>query len=173
MTQSPAIRAAGPDDTAWIESYLRAQWHTTIMVVHGERIDLASLPALIAGDRHGLVTWRRLGDDAELASINATPPWEGTGTALVEALVEHLRAEGCARLWLTTTNDNLRALRFYMRRGFRMVQVRFGGVDQARTLKPAIPLEGQDGIPRHDEIDLCRLIAPAAAGVPRPPWNPR
>jgi hypothetical protein len=141
-------------------------------VVHGESIDPASLPALIADDRRGLLTWRRLGDDAELVTINAIPPGQGTGTALLEALVEHLRAEGCARLWLTTTNDNLGALRFYMRRGFRLAHVRFGGVDQARTLKPSIPLQGQDGIPRHDELDLVRLIdAGANAGVPRPPWN--
>ena len=173
MTQSPAIRAAGPEDAPWIEAYLREQWRGAIaMVVHGESIDLTSLPALIAGDRRGLLTWRRLGGDAELASINATPAWEGTGTALVEALVALLKAQGCARLWLTTTNDNLRALRFYMRRGFRMAHVRFGGVDQARTLKPSIPLQGQDGIPRHDEIDLVRLIdADADAGAPRPPWN--
>ena len=28
---------------------------------------------------------------------------------------------GCRRVWLITTNDNLRALRFYQRRGFRLV----------------------------------------------------
>src|SRR6516225_6261629 len=87
VTDGRAIRAAGAEDAPWIASYLREQWHATVMVVHGERIDLTLLPALIAGDRRGLLTWRRLGDDAELASINATPPWEGTGTALVEALV--------------------------------------------------------------------------------------
>ena len=172
MTDGRAIRAAGAEDASWIASYLREQWHATVMVVHGERIDLTLLPALIAGDRRGLLTWRRLRDDAELASINATPPWEGTGTALVEALVALLRAEGCARLWLTTTNDNLRALRFYMRRGFRLAQVRFGGVDQTRRLKPSIPVAGQDGIPRHEEIDLVRLIdVGATSGVPRPPWG--
>lgn len=157
----PSIRAAEPADASWIVHFLRERWGATTTVVHGESIDAARLPALIAGDRIGLVTYRLLGEDGELVTINADPPGEGTGTALLEALVERLKILGCLRLWLTTTNDNLRALRFYMRRGFRMVHVRFGAVDQARKAKPSIPLVGEYGIPIHDEIDLCCALGPA------------
>jgi GNAT superfamily N-acetyltransferase len=165
----PSIRAAEPTDASWIEHFLRERWGATTTVVHGESIDAALLPALIAGDRVGLVTYRPVGDDAELVTINADPPGEGTGTALLEALVERLKTHGCPRLWLTTTNDNLRALRFYMRRSFRMVHVRFGAVDQARKVKPSIPMVGEYGIPIHDEIDLCRALGPAT--MPRSPWR--
>ncbi|MFD0788518.1 GNAT family N-acetyltransferase, partial [Micromonospora azadirachtae] len=64
------------------------------------------------------------------------------------------RAAGLPRLWLITTNDNLRALRFYQRRGLRLVGVDPGAVDRARRLKPEIPLLGEDGIPLHDELIL-------------------
>jgi len=54
-----------------------------------------------------------------------------------------------------TTNDNLRALGFYQRRGFRLASLRPGAVDEARrTLKPEIPEIGDDGIPIRDELDL-------------------
>ncbi|MGD8245715.1 MAG: hypothetical protein PVG25_02965 [Anaerolineae bacterium] len=58
------------------------------------------------------------------------------------------------RIWLITTNDNLAALRFYQRRGFSLVAVHPGAVDQARTLKPEIPAIGHSGIPIRDEIEL-------------------
>jgi GNAT superfamily N-acetyltransferase len=111
------------------------QWE--IVVVHGEGIEAARLPALIAmaDDRHGLATYRRLDRDAELVTLDADPTGVGTGTALIEALVARLKADGGERLWLTTTNDKLSALRFYLRRDFRLIQVRLGAVDDARRRK--------------------------------------
>jgi GNAT superfamily N-acetyltransferase len=129
----PLIRRAGPADATWIVNSLRGRWSTTTIVVHGEVIEVAELPALIiAGDRQGLATYRALGRDAELVTLDAMPTGAGIGTALIEALVTRLHGEGRERLWLTTTNDKLSALRFYMRRGFRVIQVRPGAVDAAR-----------------------------------------
>jgi GNAT superfamily N-acetyltransferase len=120
------------------------------IVVRGEVIDAAALPALIAETRCGLATWRRHGSDAELVTLDAVPAGLGMGTALIEALVALLRAEGCQRLWLTMTNDNVSALRFYLLRGFRLVHVRPGAVDGDRVLKPSIPAIGVHGIPMQD-----------------------
>jgi hypothetical protein len=77
-----------------------------------------------------------------------------------KALVSELAARAVGRLCLTTTNDNLDALRFYQRRGFRITGVRAGAVDAARRQKPAIPAVGSFGIPLRDELDLVRLIGP-------------
>ena len=54
---------------------------------------------------------------------------------------------------MITTNDNLQALRFYQRRGYRLTAVHAGAVDQARPIKPSIPIVGAHGIPIHDEIE--------------------
>jgi GNAT superfamily N-acetyltransferase len=169
----PLIRPTGPADATWIVDFLRDRWNATTIVVHGEIIEAAELPALIAGDRQGLATYRALGRDAELVTLDAMPTAVGTGTALIEALTTRLQGEGCKRLWLTTTNDKLSALRFYLRRGFRVIQVRPGAVDAARKLKPTIPVIGEHGIPVHEEIDLCRVLATnSAEGLPaRPPWS--
>jgi ribosomal protein S18 acetylase RimI-like enzyme len=59
---------------------------------------------------------------------------------------------------LTTTNDNVDALRFYQRRGFRLAALRPGAVDEARRIKPEIPQVGEHGIPLHDELDLVRPV---------------
>jgi GNAT superfamily N-acetyltransferase len=152
------IRPPGPADALWINSFLRDRWGATTIVVHGEVIEATRLPALMAGDRHGLATYRRLDRDAELVTLDADPTGAGTGTALIEALVALLRTDGCERLWLTTTNDKLSALRFYLRRDFRLIQVRLGAVDDARRRKPSIPTIGEYGIPLRDELDLCRVL---------------
>src|SRR5262244_2162180 len=105
----PEVRPAAAGDRAWIAEFLREHWGAATVVVHGEVIDAAQLPALIAEPRRGLATYRRLGGDAELVTLDAVPPGGGTGTALLEALTRKLGAEGCARLWLTMTNGNLSA----------------------------------------------------------------
>jgi hypothetical protein len=169
------IRIGGPADAAWINGFLRNRWGATTIVAHGEVIEAATLPALIAlaKNRRGLATYRRLGRDAELVTLDADPPGIGTGAILVEALATRLQAGGCERLWLTTTNDKLSALRFYLRRSFRLIQVRLGAVDEARKLKPSIPTVGECGIAMRDELDLCRMIDTQITGreVFVPPWG--
>lgn len=169
------IRMGGPADAAWIDEFLRNRWGAITIVVHGEVIEANTLPALIAMARNqrGLATYRRLGRDAELVTLDADPTGIGTGAALVEGLAVRLQADGCERLWLTTTNDKLSALRFYLRRGFRLIQVRLGAVDRARRLKPSIPAGGEYGIPMRDELDLCRVLDARVTDceVFMPPWD--
>jgi hypothetical protein len=66
-----------------------------------------------------------------------------------------VRAAGLSRIWVVTTNDNLDALRFYQRRGFRLLALRPAAVDAARrSLKPSIGTVGSYGIPLRDELEL-------------------
>ncbi len=73
---------------------------------------------------------------------------------LIEAVKQAAVSAGCRRLWLITTNDNLHALRFYQKRGFRLVAVYPNALEESRRLKPEIPLVGLDGIPLRDELEL-------------------
>jgi hypothetical protein len=114
----------------------------------------------------------RFADGAcELVVLEAFEPGQGTGTALLEAVLEAARGAGAHRLWLITTNDNTDALRFYQRHGLRLVRLHSGAVTAARELlKPEIPLLGNHGIPIRDEIELEIVLAagPAdGAGVAR------
>ncbi|TQF06151.1 GNAT family N-acetyltransferase [Kitasatospora acidiphila] len=156
MTE-PHIRAAGPGDRAVIARILADSWGSTVIVVHGDRYDALELPALLAerdGEPAGLLTYRLSADGLEVVSLDALHRGGGTGSALLAAAIEAAGRAGAARLWLVTTNDNLDALRFYQRRGLRITAVNPGAVDRARTVKPAIPLVGEYGIPLHDKLVL-------------------
>jgi pimeloyl-ACP methyl ester carboxylesterase/N-acetylglutamate synthase-like GNAT family acetyltransferase len=152
--EPPHVREKGADDQRWVEELLQERWGSRIVVAHGASYDAASLPALVAGQREGLASYRIDGDQAELVTLDARIPGEGTGTALIGALMQTLASYGVRELCVTTTNDNLRALRFYQRRGFRIAAVRCGAVDDGRRLKPSIANLGQHGIPIRDEIEL-------------------
>lgn len=131
------------------------------MVSRGRVHRLTEQSALIAWhgpERVGLATYSIAGQSAELTSIETTDPGRGIGSKLLSVVEEHARNSGCGRLWLITTNDNLDALRFYQRRGFRISAIHHGDVDEARAIKPSIPLVGSYGIPIHDEIELDKKL---------------
>jgi hypothetical protein len=68
--------------------------------------------------------------------------------------VEEARKRNCWRVFLITTNDNLNALGFYQKRGFELVAIHRGAVNESRKVKPSIPLIGDNNIPLRDEIEL-------------------
>ena len=132
---------------------LEAEWGGPV-VVRGMTYDFDDCEIMMAGEMEGLAALS--GHDrpiAELVAINAFERRRGVGTAILEACVDHLR-EKFHTLRLATTNDNLDALRFYQRRGFRLAALRAGAVDEARLRKPAIPSVGEYELPIRDELDL-------------------
>ena len=143
-------------DEAWANAFLDDHVGGRRQARRGEVIDVLQPGlGLVAGDGLGLLAYRVDGDGFELTAIAADPAGHGTGTALVEALVAVARAQRVGVIRVVTTNDNLDALAFYQRRGFRLGEVRLGAVDAARrTLKPEIPVVGEHGIEMHDEIEL-------------------
>jgi ribosomal protein S18 acetylase RimI-like enzyme len=94
------------------------------------------------------------GYQGEVVTISTRTENRGVGTALLAAAVDAIRQAGCVRAMLTTTNDNLRALGFYQKRGWQLARLYQGFVDDARKRKPAIPEVGLNGIRIRDEIEL-------------------
>ncbi len=140
-------------DEPWLRAFLEREWGGTSMLVHGDEIDLTAFPALVA-DRNAGIAIFRADEPAELLLLSAAKHRAGVGSALLSAVVATLRARGRRSLRVTTTNDNLDALRFYQRRGFRLVDLRPGALSAARRRKPSIPDRGKYGIPLTDELDL-------------------
>jgi ribosomal protein S18 acetylase RimI-like enzyme len=151
------IRAFTDADVPWAERLLGG-FGGRLQVRLGSVVDPLACPGLVAerdGEPVGVVTYAADGDDVEVVYIEVTAKHQGVGTRLLDAV--EARTQG-HRLWLVTTNDNLDALRFYQRRGFRIAQVRPGASDEARrTLKPSMSEVGNFGIPIRDEIVLERL----------------
>ena len=90
--------------------------------------------------------------------VDARGFWDSVSRKL--DVIERARKNGCRRIWLTTTNDRLRAIGFYQRLGFRMVAINLGAVDEARKTKPQIPETGERGVEIHDEIVMELKIEP-------------
>ena len=126
----------------------------------GELVDASARPAVVAfeaGEVAGVLVYDVVGADCEILVLHAERQWAGLGTAMVDKVAGLAVAAGCRRYWVLTTNDNVDALRFYQRRGFRLSALRCGAVDDARrTLKPEIPPTGDYGIPLRDEIELAQ-----------------
>jgi GNAT superfamily N-acetyltransferase len=156
--QPPIARPATPDDRAAIDAVHLAVWGGPVVVGHDRIFVLDQLPAFVAeaadGSIVGALCYEEAGDALEIVSIGAVAPARGAGTALLHAAVTYARVAGLRRVWLVTTNDNLDALRFYQRRGMRLVGVDPGAVDRARRLKPTIPLVGAYGIALRDELTM-------------------
>jgi len=161
--KEPEIRVRPIDDgdrpmLAWLVAEL---WGSEIVAVHGISLRPAELGGFIAERSRrvvGLLTYQLAGTSLEIVTLNAIDRRAGIGTMLIEAAVGQARLFGCREIRLTTTNDNVDALRFYQRRGFRLAELRPGAVDQSRRRKPEIPRVGDYGIPLRDEIDLTRQI---------------
>ena len=125
-------------------------------------MDGESLSALRIVDEAGLAgvaSWRADGPEWEVVTLDSLRQFNGVGTALVGAVVERAGAARVRRLWLITTNDNLDALRFYQRRGWRIAKVWPDAVGESRKIKPSIPDTGAYGIPIRDEIELEYRLA--------------
>jgi ribosomal protein S18 acetylase RimI-like enzyme len=166
MINSPLhIRPLTPSDQDWVRQKMVEEWGAEIIVVHGKVFRPANLPGFVAeldGEIVGLLTYRMDGRDCEVMTLNAWREGMGVGTALIAAARQVAGAAlslskgqaRCGRLYLVTTNDNTRALRFYQKRGFTICAVRLNVMDESRKIKPQISLTGEDGIPIRDEIEL-------------------
>jgi GNAT superfamily N-acetyltransferase len=156
------VRALRDDERAWAGVALREAWGADVVVYgDGREHRPAALPGLIAeadGERAGLATYA-IGDGrCELVTLNAFTIGAGVGGALVEAVADAARGTGCARVCVTTTNDNLPALVLYQRHGFVLTALHPGAVEIARRRKPQISATGHAGIPIRDELELVRAL---------------
>lgn len=77
---------------------------------------------------------------------------------MLNEVIREAKEIGVEKIRLITTNDNLPALRFYQKRGFDMVHIYRNALEQARKIKPEIPLIGMDGIPLKHEIELNFML---------------
>jgi GNAT superfamily N-acetyltransferase len=155
---SLVVRPARPDDGAFVRRLLVERWYGTAVTSKRKLYNVTTLPCLVAdvdGVRTGLVALAHAHGETVIVLLEAGSPGQGIGKALLHAAIDAAREAGSHRLWLTTTNDNVRALKFYLREGMRLVAVDLGAADDARRrLKPAIPTHAADGTPITDEWEL-------------------
>lgn len=162
MVSGYSIRFIDSSDQDWAEKVISQFWGSKLVVAHGVKYFPSRLPGLVACHgkvKVGLLTYHLGDSDCEIVTLNSLQPNLGIGTALLKAVGKVASQSGVRRLWLVTTNDNLPALRFYQKRGFKLVAVHCNALEKSRQLKPSLPLNGLDGIPLRDEIELEMVLS--------------
>jgi ribosomal protein S18 acetylase RimI-like enzyme len=152
------VRPLTDADRPWAVQVEADSWSTPAVARLGELVDPTLLPgfvALLDGEPVGLASYAVRGDECELVTIRSLREGRGVGRALFDAVRGAASDTGCTRLWLITTNDNLRALELYQRLGMDLVALHRNAVtDARRTLKPSIPERGAHDIPIAHELEL-------------------
>jgi N-acetylglutamate synthase-like GNAT family acetyltransferase len=151
------IRRLTRDDLPQLRQFWVKHWGSEEMVTRGNVYRPEQLEGFVIENGTewiGLLTFFLKDNECEVTSLDSLREHQGIGTELLNAIMKEARNQNCKRLFLITTNDNMHALRFYQKRGFRLVALYRGAVNESRKIKPSIPLTGFDGIPLRDEIEL-------------------
>jgi len=132
------------------------------IAIHRELFDFRELPCFIAlsdsQELLGYCYYRFVNSECEIMAIESMQQNIGIGTALIKRVEELVYSKNCTRIYLTTTNDNINALRFYQRYGFVMCAIRLNELDYSRKIIPAIPLIGDNDIPVLHEIEFEMIL---------------
>jgi ribosomal protein S18 acetylase RimI-like enzyme len=143
-------------------AYFLENWGSPEMVISTGIYRCDELPGFAAIDSNneiiGLITFVDRGKKREIISLDASMEGQGIGSALLLTAETDAKEKGVLQVVLATTNDNLNALRFYQKRGYHLRQILCNAVEEARKIKPAIPLIGYEGIPIRDELILEKKL---------------
>jgi peroxiredoxin/GNAT superfamily N-acetyltransferase len=141
---------------------LLRHWHATAIWSRGVTFHADRLLTFVArrGEEwvgHVTLAFDKDGADAgccEVITLAARENAGGVGSRLLEAAEDHARLRGCRRIYLTTTNDNLRALEFYQKRGWHLAALHSKSMDRCRAAGKPVSMLGLNGIPLRDELEL-------------------
>jgi GNAT superfamily N-acetyltransferase len=151
--------ATAADAQATLELFKRDFRRTTVLAF-GEMMNLGELPAVVAEMKYevaGALAYRQLPDALQIVALATDPMWQRTGVGgyLVAEVELMARRQRLARVIFCASNDNLPALYFYQRRGYRITEVVPGAL--LPHIKPAFAC-GFAGIPVRDEIRLEKTL---------------
>lgn len=128
-----------------VEQFFISNWGSCEMVTSSGVYDCKELDGfIVCNDKdeiRGLITYTEIDRVCEVISLDSLDEGKGIGSALLEA-VEFEVKRTCNEIKLITTNDNMKALGFYQKRGYRLTRIIRDAVTEARKHKPEIPLMG-------------------------------
>ena len=157
------VRPLAADDRGWVRASLQRAWSSTTVARRRELVealDLTGYVALLGGRRSGLALVDVRDRDLEVVAMFTSAPRQGVGRALMERCVIQAREQGCRRVWLITTNNNIKAIAFYQRIGMDLCAYYRYEVRASRQLKTSIPLRDSTGVPIDHELEFELLLDP-------------
>ena len=144
-----------------VNQFLIENWYSTDMSIKGEIIDGTKLDGFLLQEDNkiiGLVTYTFFGEICEIVTLDSKRENIGIGTALLKEIEKVAIDSNCKKMRLITTNDNLRALQFYQKRGYCLTKLYPDAMNKVRKIKPNVPLLGDNDIPLRDEIELEKKL---------------
>ena len=144
-----------------VNQFLIENWYSTDMLIRGEIIDGTKLDGFLLQEDNkiiGLITYTFFGNICEIVSLDSKKENMGIGTALLKEIENIAANNKCKKMRLITTNDNLRALQFYQKRGYCLTKLYPNAMNEVRKIKAEVPLLGLNDIPLRDEIELEKKL---------------
>ncbi len=132
-------------------------WGAAFVVAHGEVFYPQNLAGLAAVEKEkilGICHYQIHDEQCEIITLACLRENCGIGARLIQAVEKAALQANGQKISLITTNDNLNALGFYQKRGFRIKKIFPDQMDVTRKIKPNLPEYGENGIPLRDEILL-------------------
>ena len=144
-----------------VNQFFIDNWFSTDMSIRGEIIDGTKLDGFLLQEENtiiGLVTYTFFGDICEIVSLDSKRENIGIGSALLKEIEKIAVDNNCKKMRLITTNDNMRALQFYQKRGYCLTKLYPNAMEEVRKVKPNVPALGDNDIPLRDEIELEKQL---------------
>lgn len=155
------IREIADQDKKLIVDFLSKEWGSSIIVTKGKIHEIEKLSgyvAIIDDEIKGIITYSISDKECEIVSLNSLISNKGIGSLLINTVVDNAKLNSCKRVWLITTNDNIKAIRFYQKRGFNFIHVHRDAIKKSRIIKPQIPLFGYNDIAIKHELEFELLL---------------
>lgn len=162
---SVTVRQATDDDRARVTALFVTDFGRSKFIAFGEEFQAETVPAIVAemdGDLAGALAYRLQPGELQIVALATDPEWQrsGVGGQLVDHAERVAQEAGVSHVTVATTNDNLPALYFYQRRGYRLTEV---VVDAVASANDGATIVGFAGIVIRDEFHLVKPLAPVHA----------
>lgn len=146
------------DDKSELLSLMLAHWGSHRMMIGLHTYDCAEIDAmgLFSPDEDtlALASWTTRGDVGLLCALHSLTPGQGAAVQLLDAVKAAAKARGAVKLQAMVTNDNVPAMVFYQKQGFRFSGLYVDAIEVYRSVIPTIIATGHLGIPIRDALEL-------------------
>ena len=156
----PLVREAAPADRAPALDIFAREFGGRQLVADGQPVSLERTDLLVAeteGGVAGALAWRRVAGALHIVALATDPMWQrsGVGGYLLAEAELLARRLSLPLVRVTISNDNIPALYFYQRRGYRLSAV----LPDSLSSQPANRgLVGFANIPIADEVQLAKKL---------------
>jgi GNAT superfamily N-acetyltransferase len=149
-------------DKSLIAELMIRHWGSPRMLVGMHTYDVSEIDAHGLFDAEGkllaFVSWKMRDKNMVLCALHSLYEGQGYARQTLQHLKAHARDIGARAIRSMVSNDNMPALAFYQKNGFRFATLYVGAVDAYRAVMPGMITHGYMGIPVHDALELELIL---------------